>query len=177
VEEALRSNRLIHLWFPAMIYKRETAQKVGGFKIMPTCTDIDMINRLAEVGPLLAQPEYLVKYRVHSGSISYGKHNIQLKETRRIRACMIARRANQPVPSDDEYFSIERRLPLFSRMVISVRDTAAVCYKKAVVALANEQTVRAFYYGMLSLLIWPPYLVRKVIRRRLVPDGAASTAE
>lgn len=165
--KAMESNRVIWFWFTTMIYRREAALKVGGLQFKGIIQDMDMLNRLVERGPVLVQPEYLSKYRIHSGSISVVKQKPFVQDYRWVRACIIARRSGCSEPTRETYLASERLLPLTRRISLFLSDNAAVFYKKAVVALADDLRVEAWFFGVLSLLIWPPFVIQKVMRRRL----------
>ena len=168
VNDAKAANKLIHLTFSTLMYRLDAAQKVEGLREKCGCEDIDFYNRLIEVGKILTQPEYLVKYRVHKSSITHRRTRYQCRQTRWVEARMVARRSGLPEPTQEEYTIFEHRLPFLQRVRLLLRETGIVCYKKAVVAWADGQHVEAGFWGLLALLVRPRNVFEKLRRRRLV---------
>lgn len=66
---ALRSGALGN---PSAMFRREAAQRVGGYDVSlgSVCEDTDLWLRLGEVGRLANLPDVLVRYRVHGANVS-----------------------------------------------------------------------------------------------------------
>src|SRR5207249_667763 len=66
--------------------------------------DIDLWNRIAEAGwQVLAQPEFLTCYRVHSTSAVTEKARHTRIQFEWVRCCLRARRAGRPEPTAEEF--------------------------------------------------------------------------
>jgi hypothetical protein len=67
---------------PTAMLRREAMVAAGGYdpETFPA-EDLDLWLRLAEVGKLANLPDALVRYRVHSNSISSSRHEQQMKQT------------------------------------------------------------------------------------------------
>ncbi|HIK38766.1 MAG: glycosyltransferase [Geminocystis sp.] len=63
---------------PAAVIRRESLEKVGGYRHYSHAEDLDLFLRLAEIGKLANLPEILLKYRLHVDSIGGKYRHIQL---------------------------------------------------------------------------------------------------
>src|SRR5689334_2912755 len=98
--EYMVKNEVIGLLHPCVFMRRDVVEEVGGYReAFKSANDMDLWNRISERGHLiLVQPEYLMEYRIRSGSITAGKFlEVRLKYEW-VRACMSARRVGLPEP-------------------------------------------------------------------------------
>ena len=69
-----------------VMMRRDAVQKAGGYLYdLPAAEDLDLWLRLGEMGRIACLPEVLLKYRLHSGTISESKQELQLRNMR--QAC------------------------------------------------------------------------------------------
>ena len=69
-----------------VMMRRDAVQKAGGYLYdLPAAEDLDLWLRLGEIGRIACLPEVLLKYRLHSGTISESKQELQLQNMR--QAC------------------------------------------------------------------------------------------
>ncbi len=169
----VRTNRVIAVSHPGAIMHRRAVLAAGGYRprFWPA-DDQDLWNRLAETGhPILVQPEYLLKYRIHAASICVTQPRFTMRQIRWVEQCMLARRAGRPEPSLEEFLASERNAPWLQRINLQRLELAAILYKSA------AHDYGAARYGHLliafvgSLLLEPRFglqrLWSKVVRYRL----------
>lgn len=84
---------------PTAIIRRESLEKVGGYRYYPYAEDLDLFLRLAEIGKLANLSEILLKYRLHVDSIGSKYRHIQVESCRKavLDAC---RRRGLDFPKD-----------------------------------------------------------------------------
>lgn len=179
----MRTNRLIAVSHPGAIMHRRTVMSVGGYRpqFWPA-DDQDLWNRLAEAGhPIVVQPEYLLKYRIHAASICVAQPRATMQQVRWVEKCALARRAGRPEPSLEEFLASERDEPWLQRFNRQRVELAAILYK-----LATHYYGAARYRHLLiafggSLLLEPMPSMRrlwsKVVRYRLSGDARRLEAQ
>ena len=75
--------------------------KVGAYRHdYPWSEDLDLFLRMAEVGRLANLSDYLVKYRVHTGSTNWKKRDIPRANKAFSSSPKPIQRRGQPVPKD-----------------------------------------------------------------------------
>jgi len=131
-EDAYRRNEAIVLVDSSAIIHRPTFLQVGGYR--PECTpaaDLDLWYRIAEAGrALLVVPEFLLRYRVHSGSDSVRKTLLQRKKTHFINYNMRCRRSGKSELTWARYLEQVWSSPWY-RYPRLRNDLAMTLYKRA----------------------------------------------
>jgi glycosyltransferase involved in cell wall biosynthesis len=166
--EALRSNIVVGFHHPAVIMHRPTILAAGGYRnrFWPV-DDIDLWNRVLEINTgLLTQPEYLLMYRVHGGSVSIEKAGRARLMLEWMEACMIARRAGGVEPTLEAFLEHRRNQPWYVRMHARRRSLAHGCYKSAAASYANGSYLGAGLRLLASGLLEPNLLLRRALPRR-----------
>lgn len=156
-------NQAIALVDPSAIVHRPTFLKLGGYR--PECTpagDLDLWYRIAEKGKLiLVVPEFLIKYRVHTGSDSVRKTMLQRQKTHFINYNMRRRRSGLPDMEWDTYIKEVWSSPLY-RIPRLRTDLAMTLYKRAGLYFGAGRYVN-FLVNLLSAGILKPSIVFKRI--------------
>ncbi|WP_165700482.1 glycosyltransferase [Alienimonas californiensis] len=97
--ESAESAQPIH---PSVVMRTDAVLAVGGYrKEALWIEDYDLWLRLTALGEIRNMPEALLKYRVHGGSVSAERRELQVEKVRRlVAAARIARglRADPPYP-------------------------------------------------------------------------------
>ncbi len=163
VNRIIESNDLIGFSHPAVIMKREVVLAVGGYRgqYWPA-DDIDLWNRIVEKGyQVLVQPEYLLKYRIHSNSISIsGARSARLK-VHWVKESMLARRKGKIEPTWEEFCEIRDSIPIYKKINQERKDLAKILYKKATFAYSSKE-YRTFLTSFLcSSFLQPTYTLRQ----------------
>ncbi len=90
------------VWHTSAVFRRAAFEQVGGYNTdFACCVDMELWLRLGEVGRLANLPERLQRYRMHLGSVSAKKRELQRELAR--RACeQAAERRGIPCAFDAE---------------------------------------------------------------------------
>jgi glycosyltransferase involved in cell wall biosynthesis len=108
---------LIGLLHPGAFIRRDALLKIGGYRAdYEPAEDIDLWNRLSELGPVLVLPEFLMEYRLHPTSMV--AMNLKTAHMKRewARECMLARRRGDEEPGWDRFQYDWNKAPLWERM-------------------------------------------------------------
>lgn len=169
IENLYRANEPVIINSSTAIVRKSVLQSIGGYRgKFRVNEDVDMWNRLVENGyRILAQPEYLVKYRVHAGSVSISRARFIRKQVRWVKDCMVRRRSGQPELSWEEFVAMRRARPWYLRLNEERRDSAKVLYKAAVFHFAERR-----YHLLLPTLaaacaLQPSYTIPHVVQKFL----------
>jgi glycosyltransferase involved in cell wall biosynthesis len=179
VNEAYRRDPVIILSHPTCMIRREVLLDVGGYRTQFwASSDIDLFNRIADAGGrILVQPEHLVKYRIHSSSVTSITSGWDSTMHRWIRQCSINRRMGKPEPTLDEYRAMWRQVPWYRRADQRRRDLANILYNKATFSYSVGNIVISALLVVGSSILAPTNAPRQVWRKYVRPRlFAARTA-
>ncbi|TQE98476.1 MAG: glycosyltransferase [Spiribacter salinus] len=77
---------------PTVMMRRDTVLRCGYDPTYPTSQDLDLWLRMAEIGRLANLPDIVLEFRIHGGSISGSKQDLQRQMCRRACEAAWARR-------------------------------------------------------------------------------------
>lgn len=160
----VENQEAIGLLHPGVIYHRETALSVGGYRqsFWPA-EDIDLWNRIAEQGHLiLVQKEVLMKYRIHPGSASTSKFKMARMKYEWGRACMRARRNGLAEPDWDGFCETWSKKPLWQRWNHARKQNAKAFYHAAGHDCLDRHYVRGVIRLLWSCILQPEYVVPRL---------------
>jgi glycosyltransferase involved in cell wall biosynthesis len=168
VAATVAGRELIGFHHPAVAMKKSIFQSVGGYrKEYWLAEDLDLWNRIAEKGHmLLVQPEYLIKYRVHSGSVSIASGRRQVQIIDWVEDSKSRRRAGEPELTFDEFLAQRDKQPWTSRLNERRKTCARTLYKAAI----QHYSLRNYYQFVPELaaaLVLEPDLVLPRVWPRL----------
>lgn len=163
------ANKVIGFSQPGVMMRRSVILALGGYrKEFLSAHDVDLWNRLLESGAMvLVQPEFLIRYRIHGGSICVSQLLSTIWQTAWIKASILARRSGQPEPTLEEYIAQQNTQPFLKRIAWNCELYGGVFYKKAVVHLADGNKIRACLSMGLSCLLYPKLIYRKIKAKRI----------
>jgi glycosyltransferase involved in cell wall biosynthesis len=141
--------------------------EVRGYDPRFDCTeDLELFDRLADLGPILAIPEPLVRVRIHSGSITMQRFSKMRMFTRYIRARRRAKAAGVQPPSWEEFIQEYQSRSIFIRLRRCVDDISQYFYRRFGVSIANGRYVRAAAYFAFSAILKPRYTLLRAWNQR-----------
>ena len=157
-------NEAIGLLHPGVLMRRDVVQSLGGYREQfGGANDIDLWNRISEKGHLiLAQPEYLMEYRVHPGAISSSKFLDSRLKYEWVRECMLARRAGKPEPTREEFLKKWNSADFATRVNRHRKIIAKMYYRKAGEYLITGKLIRGAAYFATSSLLQPGYVWSRI---------------
>ena len=151
-----RAREPLVLLDPSAVFHRPSYLAVGGYRPdAAPAADIDLWYRIAELGrPILALPEILMDYRVHSGSESTNRHLLQRRKTHYINYNMRRRR-----DGSSEIGWREFEADVWKRMSYRIprlcRDLGFVYFRRAAMRFAAGRYVRAAALLLAATLLHP----------------------
>ncbi|MFO1489144.1 MAG: glycosyltransferase family 2 protein, partial [Verrucomicrobiota bacterium] len=141
-QRSQETSETIGLYCPATIVRTEVF-KDPRFRFRADfwpASDIDLWNRIAEAGwQVLAQPEFLTAYRVHSGSAVTQNARKTRFQYDWVRACILARRSGRPEPTRDEFIAAQNLRPWYVRLNQWRKSEAKVAYRAAGFAFGERR--------------------------------------
>lgn len=172
LEEYLAGDEPFGLFCPAAILRSEVIKQPqlrfrGQFW---PADDIDLWNRIAEAGWLvLAQPETVVKYRIHGSSAVSSNFLRTRMQFEWVRACLRARRSGLPQPEQLQFLKQWNSAPWLGRLNRSRKIAAKGFYRSGGFAVAERDYLRAFRKLFAAILLDPSYSVRRLTRQMSKP--------
>ncbi|PSO80230.1 MAG: glycosyl transferase family 2 [Cyanobacteria bacterium QH_9_48_43] len=174
-EEAFYRQRqeghVVNLNHPTALLNKGVVLKVGGYNPQfKAAQDLELLDRMAEYGPVIALREPLALYRVHSQSISMQRFFLQRHSMRYVRARHLAKLAGKREPSLEDYFEECRQRPLFSRLSKHLKTLGIFYYRKAGLFVCEKQYLQACFYIGMSAALNPKYSIPRVWKQVLSPE-------
>ncbi|HEY8459663.1 MAG TPA: glycosyltransferase family 2 protein [Blastocatellia bacterium] len=162
----------ISLYHPSALMNKEVFLKVGGYDdVFQDCSEFELFDRMAAFGPILALPEPLVYYRLHSGSMSMQRFFDQRLSSRYVTARNKARISGEPPMSFDEFVLACRRQPLRERLRIWAIDMCNYHYRAAGLSYGEGKYAAALFHLGLSTFLRPDYVLPRLWKQRLSPQS------
>jgi glycosyltransferase involved in cell wall biosynthesis len=155
-ESLQTKGRRVKLFHASVLMHRPTILSLGGYDpAFGPCSDSDLWTRVAEHHVVLAIPDALVLYRVHRDSMSFRQMSEQRELSAWIDARQVARHADRPLPTLEEYrdscrhgFGLKRWRHLRHRWFWHNRTRWAI-------ALADEKRLPAAVFGACAAIAAP----------------------
>lgn len=169
LNEYLASADPFGLFCPAAILRAEVVKdpSLRFRKQFWPADDIDLWNRIAEAGWLvLAQPEYLVNYRIHGTSAVTTSFRSTREKFEFVRTCLRARRADLPEPGWETFKISRANRPVLVKVNDWRKATAKALYRRAGFRWATRDRVLALCIIMAATTLQPIYVIVR-LRKQL----------
>jgi glycosyltransferase involved in cell wall biosynthesis len=154
-----------------LFVKKEIFIKEGGYSPKyQTVADVELIDRLANHGPLLVIPEPLVLYRVHSKNTSIQNGFNQWIVGKYLKMRHQARLAGYPSISFEAFLEKVQPHSWITRLRCFI-NSSSFFYQKAGVYFFEKKYIIAFSYLGLSILINPLYAFVHIWQQLLSPQA------
>ena len=155
---------------PTALIKKEIFLEIGGYsKDFYASEDFELFARIGNYGPILAIPEPLLLYRVHSKSESMTKFFSQKILARYVLARHRNRIAGQQEPELNQFIEEYKRQPLFSRLKRDIFTLGQFWYRKAGLFFAEKQYIQASLYLSMAIASNPLYSIPRVWKQKVSP--------
>lgn len=175
-EEIRRDDELIYLLAASVMFRREVALELGGFRHEPYGgEDVDLWTRMADTNVILTIPRRLVHYRVHSRSMSTTKLFGLLHTTERLRINVVRRRRGATEFSHEQFLAALAEKPRLERLRRSLHQRSRYAYRVAGGLLANRNLLGLAWLAA-SFLLYPSVPIVR-LQAQLVPALKRSTHE
>jgi glycosyltransferase involved in cell wall biosynthesis len=169
---------LIH---PTSLLRRDVLLQVGGYDPFFDCgEDLDLFSRMADRGPVLALPEPLLLYRVHSESNTLRRFARMTTLTEYIAARERAKAMGGEPVAWEAFEALQSHQSPMRKARNALKDSGAYRYRRFACEIAAEHPVRAAWFLAGSIICSPGYALRRIrqqrlgtrARRLLSPNGA-----
>ncbi len=158
-----RENLCIGLLHPGALIERALLEAIGGYRPeFGPANDIDLWCRISDQGLILVQPEYLMEYRIHGGSLSAQSFELARLKHLWARDCMIARRAALAEPSWETFLEIRNHAPWLTRLNRWRKMHAKRLYRQAAQHRVSAKSARAVVEMGASALLQPGYTIPRL---------------
>ena len=167
-----QEGHVVNLSHPSALLKKEIVLKVGGYNpLFQAAQDLELLDRMAEYGPILAIPEPLTLYRLHSDSISMNRFFLQRQSMRYVRYRHLAQLAGKPSPTFEEFLQQGQQQPWLKQLVKYFQTRGMFCYRKAGLFIGEKKYFTGSLYLALSILFNPEYTLRRIRGQVLSPKA------
>jgi glycosyltransferase involved in cell wall biosynthesis len=148
----------IGIMHPGAMIRRDVILEAGGYRPeYDPANDIDLWCRISDRHLILVQPEHLIEYRVHGGSLSAASYEFGRLKHLWARDSMIARRALQPEPSWPAFLEARKNAPWWLRLNRWRKLHAKRFYRQSAQHHLSHRPVRSFFEMSLSAALQPEY--------------------
>ena len=167
-QEMKRRGQVVLVIHPTALMRKEAVIAAGRYDpFFDGSEELELFDRLATLGPILALPEPLLLYRIHKSSLSMQRFFQMRLFTRYVRARHRARIAGSSLPTWEEFLREYRAKPVFRHLWRKIDDLGQYCYRKAGVEYADRNYLRFLFYFGASACLNPKYALRRVWHQKL----------
>jgi glycosyltransferase involved in cell wall biosynthesis len=166
-DRAVASGKVIFVMSPTVMYRKEVALAAGGYdERMTAADDVELMDRVARLGPALCLPSDLALYRVHGSNLSSTRaaHQQLVFDYVDARNQAILRGESLDY---DQYIDDLRRQPARRRALRWMRDRGREKYRAAIVHMAERRFVQAGAAAALAVTLDPAHALRRIGNRVL----------
>lgn len=157
----------VYVIHPTLFLRKSTLLQVGGYDSrFDGSEDLELEARLSLIGDVLALPEPLVLYRVHSSSMSMRRF-FHMRHCARFIQERQRRLAEGKPLEPAEYESQFARLGLLTRMKIGINDAARFCYRRSGLAFGDANLGEGLLLLLSAVFLAPHYSIPRLWRQRL----------
>ncbi|MBI3889947.1 MAG: glycosyltransferase [Candidatus Wallbacteria bacterium] len=159
-----RDDDVIGLLHPGSVLRRSAVLEVGGYRPMfEVAHDVDLWTRLAETGHLLlTHYDLLVRYRIHSGSITGTDEWRSALALEWVRSCARARRAGIEEPDLQRFLAEWNGRSFLARLEARCGGWRWVAYRRAGLLWGDGHRLRAMGWLAFAFLLGPGYVLRRL---------------
>jgi glycosyltransferase involved in cell wall biosynthesis len=146
------------------LFRRSVYDAVGGYDSdFDGVEDLDLFERMAEFGPVIALPEPLIHRRIHDASVSAQSFRRIQRLCREIEFRSRSRSKRDADAADSPRRSrVQRVQRLAAGPVAAVRDTGAYFYHRAGRAYAGRRFAETSAFLALAAVCDPSYSIRRM---------------
>lgn len=150
-----------------VIFDRNIVKNIGGFRdrFWPT-DDTDLWNRIVEDGHILfIMQKVLIKYRIHSESITY-KSFVKGKIIGRwMNHCLNLRLKGKKEISYDEFFLSYKKKSIFYKIKFYLKIYSNFFFRQCIIYMINRNFLKLFMSMLISFILDPINFLKKIINR------------
>jgi len=169
--EQRNSGQTILVIHPTAFLKKEILLKAGGYDSrFDGAEDIELFDRMAEYGPILAIQKPLLLYRISLQSFFMKKFFLSNLICKYVNARHGARLKGKKL-SYKGFLKEYKQQPLFSRCNRYFRILGQFYFRKGSVFFAEKHYLQSCFYLSLSIFLNPKYSLLRAWNRKFSPDA------
>jgi glycosyltransferase involved in cell wall biosynthesis len=160
--ERIAQGRFMPFQLSSTLFRSAVVKDVGGFdeELPGLAEDLDLLARVAAVGPVRGVPRVLGAYRVHPGSASVRERGRHRMATRFVRERLAARQRGGDLSWErfrESYHPSWRQ---------RYGDQVQALYRKSGENAADGQWLAAVGFGLAALFMGPRFTLRRLSRQQ-----------
>jgi glycosyltransferase involved in cell wall biosynthesis len=165
--KVLQTNETVICAFTGMMTTRESYLQVGGLRSAYwPCEDMDFVNRYIEQNHcMIILQEILMKYRIHSNSITATKQWHLFNISDYTRNCIVQRRAGLPEKTFEEFMQARKKDPWWSRVQRDCFRYSQVLHKKAGFSFYSKKYGSFIWQFAVASFLAPRYVFATIKNR------------
>lgn len=157
------------------LFRRHLFEKAGGYDpSIGSGEDVELFDRMSDLGPIVSIPEPLLLYRLHQTSLVRRTFLDGRRVHRFIKARRVAQAAGQELDLAS-YVTLEQNRPLLHRIRVALDDQSQLHYREAGMAYGNSDWGRFVGLLLLALAANPVFVVRRLWNQRFSAAARAQT--
>lgn len=162
----LLENKIVHILHPGAVMRKEAVLSIGGYKPIVPSQDIELWNRLIENNFIIVcLPQILMKYRLHSSSVTTTNYVKALNYDEWIGVCMKLRRAGKPEISFESFQKEIQAKPFFTRFHRWRKLYANYMYRNAAFLYGNRKYFGFVINVLCSFVLDPQKIIGRLARQ------------
>lgn len=165
--ELIKKGKNVGILTPGIIFYRSIFLKLGGFreKFWP-CDDTDLWTRCAENKHIVfVIPKVLIKYRIHSNSITTSDFFLSRKKNDWVNDCLKRRLKKKNEITFDEYCKNTEKRNIFKKISNFSNDSCDFYFRSSIIYMINNDYSKILFFLFLSFLHNPLRFYFKVHKR------------
>tara|TARA_B100000963_G_scaffold329749_1_gene319368 strand:+ start:929 stop:1882 length:954 start_codon:yes stop_codon:yes gene_type:complete len=150
-----------------VIFDRNIVKEIGGFrdKFWPA-DDTDLWNRIVENGHILfIIQKVLIKYRIHSESITYTDFIKGKIIGKWMNHCLNLRLKRKKEISFEEFFLSYKKKNIIYKIVFYSKNYSNFFFRQCIVYMINRNYIKLFMSMFISLILDPMNFLKKIMSR------------
>ena len=157
-----RTQRLIEMFAPTAMFRRDIALKVGGYNpLLLVAEDSELWDRMADYGPIVTVPESLLLYRLHDKSLTMTNQDMITMLHGFPPARQRARAEGRDL-TVEQYIEDYSNRPLRQRLATYMLNRSKYYGKMASIVWARRQYPLAGVYLALSIAVQPRFMLTRI---------------
>jgi glycosyltransferase involved in cell wall biosynthesis len=156
----------------SLVFRTEVLRQVGGYRVRGMGEDWDLFLRLGNVTRFANLPDELYLWRLHEGNTGVRRYRGSQMGTPFALECARRRDAGEKEITFDEFVELEKKRPLWSRIVINLDYLSLALYRGGLSDIANGRTIRGWARLASASLCAPGRALRRI--QRLLPGHQRS---
>jgi glycosyltransferase involved in cell wall biosynthesis len=165
--ELIKKGKNVGILTPGIIFYRSIFLKLGGFreKFWP-CDDTDLWTRCAENKHIIyVIPKVLIKYRIHSNSITTSDFFLSRKKNDWVNDCLNRRLKKKNEITFNEYCKNLKKRKFFKKIFNYLDDNCDFYFRNSIIYIINNDFSKILFFLFLSFLHNPLRFYLKVHKR------------